>query len=146
MARPKGSRNAIQPTKQQQEMLQDVAESKRIDIQQIQHPKKKAALEVYYSTNGNITKTCKAVNIDRSTFYEWAKTDPLFYELIEAQKAELLDTLKDEAIRRALDKENQSDTMLIFNLKNLHPEYRPQKESIAFQSEGMKFVLTRGSS
>lgn len=40
--------------------------------------KKKAFLAKMESTLGNITASCKAANIARSTYYEWMEKDPKF--------------------------------------------------------------------
>jgi len=146
MARPKGSKNAIIPTQKQAEIVQDAARSNLANNLQITHPKKKIALETYYALNGNVSRTCKALKIERRTWYNWLEQDPVFFEAINEQKQEVLDNLKDEALRRALDTSKENDTMLIFSLKSLHPEFKPQRDTMAYQSpDGTKFVLSRGN-
>lgn len=146
MARPKGSKNAITPTQAQAEIVKQASQSSMADSLQITHPKKKIALETYYALNGNITRTCKALKIERRTWYNWLENDPVFFEAINEQKQEVLDNLKEEALKRALDPNKENDTMLIFSLKSLHPEFKPQRDTMAYQSpDGTKFVLSRGN-
>ena len=44
--------------------------------------KKKAFLAKMESTLGNITASCKAANIARSTYYEWMEKDPKFAKAV----------------------------------------------------------------
>ena len=44
--------------------------------------KKKAFLAKMESTLGNITASCKAANINRSTYYDWMEKDPKFAKAV----------------------------------------------------------------
>ena len=55
------------------------------------HKKKKAFLEIYEKTFGNISASCKQTNISRQTFYDWKKKDELFAERESEIKEGLLD-------------------------------------------------------
>jgi len=78
--------------------------------------KKKATIEAYIKTFGNITQTCNVVGIERKTFYNWKQKDKDFKKAIEeAQpKERFLDFLESKAVKRIND---GSDSVLIFALK-----------------------------
>ena len=44
--------------------------------------KKKAFLAKMETTLGNITASCKAANINRSTYYDWMEKDPAFADAV----------------------------------------------------------------
>lgn len=44
---------------------------------------KKAFLDKFIGTLGNISGTCKAIGIDRPTFYMWLKKDQAFKQMVE---------------------------------------------------------------
>lgn len=108
----------------------------------VKHIKKRTCLEVYWATNGNVTKTCSAARISRHTFYKWRNEDPKFRGYLIEQEEQLCDKLEGELLDRALNKNN--DTALIFALKNIHPRYKQQKETLAVQNGDVKFVVSRG--
>lgn len=77
---------------------------------------KKAFLDVYEKTFGNITQSCKLVGIVRQTYYNWEKNDAEFkQQLINIEpKERFLDFLENKLV----DKINDGDTTsLIFALK-----------------------------
>lgn len=76
---------------------------------------KKAFLEAYQSTYGNITKSCKAVDISRQTFYNWKEDEDFLSKLNEIEpEEEFLDLVEDKLI----DKVKSGDiTALIFIAK-----------------------------
>lgn len=108
----------------------------------VKNLKKRVFLETYWAVRGNVTKSCKAARISRYTFYQWQKKDPRFRAFLLEQQAQLCDSLEGELLDRAIDKAN--DTALIFALKNVHPRYKPQKETVAVSGDDVKFVITRG--
>ena len=77
---------------------------------------KKALIEAYVKSFGNITTTCNTVGIARITFYEWVKRDPIFKNEIENSGSDeyFLDFLESKLAKRI---EEGSDTCLIFALK-----------------------------
>src|SRR5579862_6675500 len=87
---------------------------------------KKEALLAAYSRLGSITAAAKAAKIDRSTHYEWHKSDEAYRKAFAEAREQAGDALEDEAARRAFD---GSDTLLIFLLKGLKPEkFRERSE------------------
>ena len=52
---------------------------------------------------GNINNASRAAKIGRTTHYWWLKTDPTYQARFEAARQRAVDTLADEAVRRARD-------------------------------------------
>lgn len=125
------------------ETKQIEAKEPEFSIELITHPLKRLFIETFYATDGNVTKTTKAVGIHRRSYYEWIETDPCFKYLIQEQKQQLLDEI--DAICRGQAKETKSVTERIFWLKTHHPEYK-QNDTLAFRdAAGNQFVMSRGS-
>lgn len=102
----------------------------------VQHPKKRAFL-IAFAGSGNISAAAKIARIDRTLVYIWKKKDPEFAAAFEVARQLAIDTLEDEAIRRAVEGvekpvfyggkkvatvKEYSDTLLIFLLKGNRPE------------------------
>lgn len=90
-------------------------------LPQIQHPKKKRFLEFYRETRGHISNSARAAEIDRTTYYEWMKTDPIFALLKEEEDAELNDDMREALIQKGADGDLGA---IIFYLRNRHPEFK----------------------
>lgn len=77
---------------------------------------KKAFLDAFAKTFGNITQSCKAAGISRQTFYNWKETDPDF--VIELKNVEPEEILLDFVENKLIQKINEGDTAsLIFMAK-----------------------------
>lgn len=77
--------------------------------------KKKADLIAKYrETLGNVTASCEAVNVGRTTFYSWLKSDPEFREMVEAIDEASID-FAESALKRQIREGNV--TAIIFYLK-----------------------------
>lgn len=79
---------------------------------------KKAFIEAYGKSFGNISQSCKAVDISRQTYYNWIADDPEFKSKLDAvdPKELRLDFLESKLIERI----NKGDTTAtIFGLKTL---------------------------
>lgn len=77
---------------------------------------KKVFLDAYAKSYGNITKSCKAADIARQTYYNWLDNDPEFSEQVNSiEPAEqFLDFLETKLVERI----NEGDTTaVIFALK-----------------------------
>jgi hypothetical protein len=119
-------------------------DNKEYSIEQITHPKKRLFLEHFYATDGNVSKTTKAIKIHRRCYYNWLETDPAFNYLIQEQKAQLLDEIDEICRNNAKSGSKESVTERIFWLKTHHPEYK-QQDTLAYKdSNGNQFVLSRG--
>ena len=65
--------------------------------------KMKNFLKKLDEVNGNISKACKAVGIDRKTFYNWKKTDDDFRDKAEEIIDKILDDIEDVVYTKALE-------------------------------------------
>ena len=78
--------------------------------------RKKAFLEAYIKAFGNVSQSCLAIVIDRSTYYDWLKKDPEFKKQIE--QAEPQERFLDFLESKLVEKINGGDTTsIIFSLK-----------------------------
>lgn len=99
----------------------------------------------HFRLHGNISKTCRAIRLNRSTVYEWQEIDDQFAAAFREAEIEATETLEAEAHRRAVEglrrlkfdkgqaildpdtgapyaELEYSDTLLIFLLKARAPE------------------------
>jgi hypothetical protein len=97
--------------------------------------RKKVFLE-HFRVQGNISRTCRAIGLNRSTVYEWQETDDQFVHDFRQAEIEATETMEAEAYRRAVEGtakpvfhqgaqcgtvQEYSDTLLIFMLKARNP-------------------------
>ena len=102
----------------------------------IPHPKKGAVIKAFCQL-GTVSAACEVAQIDRTTHYDWLKTDPQYAEAFDQARSIAADSLEQEAIRRARDGWQEpvyqggkligtvlkkSDVLLIFLLKGFKPE------------------------
>jgi hypothetical protein len=87
--------------------------------------KKVKAIELWKETKGHISNICRAIGIERKTFYTWLKKDPDFATALLDSEAELNDDIREALIQKCADGDM---TAIIFYLKNRHPDFlqRPQ--------------------
>ena len=83
---------------------------------------KTAFIEVYKKTFGNVSKSCDAVKISRSTYYEWIKSDGNFKSEIE--EIEPSEVLADFAESKLIDRINEGDTTAIIFLLKTKAKHR----------------------
>ncbi|MBN1253980.1 MAG: hypothetical protein JXA50_01735 [Deltaproteobacteria bacterium] len=76
--------------------------------------KKGLVLEVWIKKGGVISEICKAVGINRSTYYDWVKNDLDFLEAVKEKNEELIDFAEAKLMQK-LDEGNL--TAIIFFLK-----------------------------
>jgi len=84
------------------------------EIQQNTTLKKSAMLEALKKHLNIVTTACKEVGIDRSTHYEWLKTDSDYKAKVEALDDVVLD-FAESKLHQSIN--NGSDTATIFFLK-----------------------------
>lgn len=78
--------------------------------------KKEGFIDAYTKSFGNITQSCKAVDISRQTYYRWIKDDEEFKGLVDA--IEPLEVFLDFAENSLVKKMSEGDTAsIIFALK-----------------------------
>jgi len=78
--------------------------------------KKQKVIELYKLTFGNVTKSCEALHISRTTFYQWLKEDADFKAEIENTSPDdlIVDFAEDALIGRIRAGDT---TAIIFTLK-----------------------------
>jgi len=77
---------------------------------------KKSFIDVYGKTFGNVSQTCKKLEISRQSYYNWIQNDPKFAQAIkEVEPQEVfLDFIENKLVERI----NEGDTTaIIFALK-----------------------------
>lgn len=81
--------------------------------------------------------------MNRATYYEWYRSDEQFRSMIDLQRSELNDDMKERLLKMA-----KKDDLgaVIFYLKTRHPEFQTQTKSITTESNGVRFTLSRGES
>lgn len=96
---------------------------KSVSINKFNNLKKGRFIEFYKrdEVRGNISMTCSAVGINRTTYYNWIDKDEKFRKEIYDAKMEMCDEMEQILISRAVEK---SDTALIYWLKYNHPQYK----------------------
>lgn len=77
---------------------------------------KKAAVESHYKNNGNVSATCRAVNIGRTQFYQWKKDDKEFAAAIDNVTDFCIDKVEDALMGQI---EKGDTTAIIFYLKTI---------------------------
>lgn len=78
--------------------------------------RKKAFIETFKKTFGNVSQTCKVLDLDRSTYYKWIKEDESFK--IEIESVEPKELFLDFTESKLVEKINTGDTTaIIFTLK-----------------------------
>lgn len=76
--------------------------------------KKGAFVKAFAQSRGIIAPACKAVSINRTTYYDWMERDPAFAEEVEAIRQEQIDTVESALLNKI---EGGDTTAVIFYLK-----------------------------
>ncbi len=92
--------------------------TKKIDNLDKKFLKKEMFVEALRKNLGNITKACKAININRQTYYNWKDADPQFQEKCDSVPEELLDMAEHALLTEIKSPESKGHTTAyIFYLK-----------------------------
>jgi len=83
--------------------------------------KKKKFVETYRQLMGHITNTCRAIGINRTTYYNWLDKDEKFAKQIMEAEMELNDDIREVLIQKAAEGDL---TAVIFYLKKRHPDFK----------------------
>ena len=94
--------------------------------------KKKAFLAKMESTLGNITASCKAANIARSTYYEWMEKDPKFAAAVN-ELAEANIDFAESCLKQQLKDGNTTATIFYLKTKGKARGYIESHEIIGSQ-------------
>ena len=132
------TRSPLKPNNRHDSVITDCEPDKDYDLQDIKHPKKRAFLKAIEANGCNIRKASDLVGIERTMHYHWANC-PVYRQVFEKQRARSITALESEAVRRALDgdeepvyqggqlvgyKNRKSDNLLMFVMKELKPSYK----------------------
>lgn len=88
---------------------------------------KTKAVELWRETRGHISNICRALDISRTTFYNWMNEDVDFSRSLLDAESELNDDVRDALIQKVADGDMQAIT---FYLKNRHPDFKPQPTTL----------------
>lgn len=120
-------------------------------------PKKRREFIELLSSNGNVTVSAEALNLDRRKLYRLRDEDSDFAEAWDAAMVAAADHLEAEARRRAVDGWNEpvfyqgeqtglvrkfSDTLLIFLMKGANPEKYRDRQQLEHTGPGGSALAT----
>jgi hypothetical protein len=94
--------------------------------------KKKAFLAKMETTLGNITASCKAANIARSTYYEWMEKDPKFAAAVN-ELAEANIDFAESCLKQQIKDGNTTATIFYLKTKGKARGYIESHEIIGSQ-------------
>ena len=114
--------------------------------------------EAIVTSGGNVSRACERVRITRNTVYDKRDADPVFAARLEQARERGIDTLEDEAVRRAFEgveepvgffqgvsyevRTNYSDALIQFLLKG----NRPNKYRERISTENVNLDASKGLS
>jgi len=106
-------------------------------VDKLDNLKKDKFVDAYKRTLGNITDSAAITGVSRQTYYDWLKDDNTFALQILDSEANLNDDIRQVLIEKAAAGDM---TAVIFYLKNRHPDFKPQPNTI-IQVNNYKDVL-----
>ena len=118
------------------------------DIKKEQHrttQAKKSFLKIFYEKFCNIYETCKAVNITRSTYYDWMEKDKVFKKAVIDNQEALIDFSESQLLSLIKSK---NVTSVIFHLKTKGKK-RGYIETLAIagdEKRPVRLILEEGNS
>lgn len=83
-------------------------------------------LREFERSHWNITKACKAIGLDRRTYYDWLKHCPKFREKLNEQQEAILDKAE-SVLHKQLDDDNVSVAQYILEKRGKRRGYGPQE-------------------
>lgn len=86
-------------------------------------------VDLWSKTRGHVSNMCRAIGIERKTFYRWLKVDKDFNQAIQDAEWDLHDDVRDALIQKIAD---GSSTDIQFYLKKRHPDFqdKPQQTQV----------------
>jgi hypothetical protein len=99
---------------------------------------KEKFLDIFRENIAIITTSCLKAKINRSTYYDWCKTDKEFKKKIEEIREEQLSQVEDRLLKAIL---NDNIKGIIFYLQSKHPDYK-RKTGIDFKTEDKIITVT----
>lgn len=101
--------------------------------------KKAQAIELWRETRGHISNICRAIGIDRTTFYNWLKADKGFATALLDAEYELNDDVRDALVQKIADGDMAA---IIFYLKKRHPDFLDRPNLTQVNINEMKLEVT----
>lgn len=102
-------------------------------MEQERTAKKKAQfLEIFRKNLGTIGVACDKCDIDRTTFYDWKRTDPQFKSAIAKIEDERLDMVEDELFELIKKHDGPS---IRFYMERINPKYKAKSQTEIFTGE-----------
>lgn len=88
---------------------------------------KRAFLEAYKKSLGNITLACENVGIDRGTYYNWIERDEAFRAEVEAANEVSIDFVENSLMKQ-IKEGNTTATIFYLKTKGKHRGYVERQE------------------
>lgn len=88
---------------------------------------KKLFLQYFPQYRGVIRHTCKKIDINEDTFYEWRKNDPEFAEKIKNATVNIRDKIRDVLLKKILIEEDGPSVRYWLDRKD--PEFMPKAKT-----------------
>lgn len=89
--------------------------------------KKRAFLEKYENTLGNVAKSCKAAQVSRRTYYDWMERDAEFAEKVEEVAESSLD-FAESKLKQLINEGNPTATIFYLKTKGKKRGYVEQTD------------------
>lgn len=102
---------------------------------------KKAFIEAYITSRCNVAKSCKAVGISRTTFYNWCSEDKEFDKAVSDAFEETLDLVEGELLRQIV-RGNVTATIFFLKTKGKSRGY-VEKDAEKSQNSEFEQLLDR---
>ena len=80
-------------------------------------------LKIYDKQLCNITKTCKAVGIDRITFYRWYENDAKFHQAVDDLENVRLDFAEEDMLNIKMQQGDSTAIIFFLKTKGKHRGY-----------------------
>lgn len=102
--------------------------------------KQKALIEALNKTLGSITKSCKAVEISRNTYYQWLK-QPEFAEAVRDLPEIRIDVIEDCLLKNAIEG-NVTAQIFFLKAQAKHRGYVEKQEiENTYKGESFKLII-----
>ena len=105
--------------------------------------RKKLFLRLFVDKVGSISELCKAIRIDRKTYYNWMKADEVFNEDVQNMREALIDFAEGKLLK-LIDEKNVAAVIFFLKTQAKHRGYIEKTElglsgeaTIRHQAEGM---------
>jgi len=116
-------RKLIEGQEQDDNEMQQVAEKKTNKVEAI----KRALIEALQKNLGVVTASCKAVGVDRATFYRYVNSDPEFAAEVKAMDDFVLD-FAESSLHKQIREGNTTATIFFLKTKGKKRGYIERQE------------------